>query len=1696
MPAFRGARQLLQSRRLLQTSPPSIGQDPFTTIAAITYGNTENYPALVNSAVVQGRVSIRVFSYFFVYTSEAPPLVLIDPSTTEPIEYCGSISCKCRDLSAAANAFNRDMTTFIFTSTTHYLTQPVVFIPSVVMLLSLTHACAVFSSNPQFVGYDCTSQTAPRPVVSCFGVATSSGGCLQFAFRGDQAAYLRGLVFSHASSSSSGGFATLSGFARIDECEFSECFSQTSGGALAIVLDELSTVVPMVVLSNCLFTGNSASVAGGALVSTGLSFTIVIDSTFSGNEAVNGGAFYSDSNIFSYRCTFDQNFASTSGGAIMLQQGLEGLFLDNVFTNNFAKKGGAAHFSGVPLSNMLRSRVADNEAILVGGGIFLEFSNLQGISVDLVNNRAEDGGAVYCLGDLGFSLTSSALNSNTAALRGGALTSIFCSPSFSHTELSNNSASWHGGAINLAMGSQFDGNDLIFRNNSATRENSWSYGGAVYSTASAFSISNSLFDSNSADFGGGCCSLGAGSVSDAYVISSCNFTSNEAKGGAGLFWNFEPYVNSSLRFSSNQAMYGPDQASGAASLRVLQTLPAGYSPASNAVWLYGVASGLFDRYGQLVTSDNTSTLTMEVPSDFVNTSLLGDTQASAMFGQHTFAPVQMLSTPNRNASFFFKAVDTNGHEFLTEELTVFIRQCISGEAQSLEGLRCDPCGAGKYSTEVGATVCTECAPGRFQDRIMSSACHPCPEGTATGDSGRAACSACLPGFYSPTTGLTQCHACTEGSYAPFEQLTACVDCEVGKFTSASNSVRCSYCQLEQFQNSTGASSCHTCPEHASSLTALDLHGEGWRNLSVDALSLTYLGCECRRGYFQLSDWNAPRCSNSPTDPYQPGAGINFIDVETNGPFCCGACPVGATCQNEDGITEDSIRSLEGWAPSVDGYTGLFFACFSDACCNPDDPLTPDCPDSGCYEGYTGKLCEVCDTGFTTGDPHICEKCPPPADNIVRLVFGFFGMLFYVAFSCYMTISGAKENTVADHSIYLKILTNAMQFNSLAASFNYDWPTVVIKMLQTSNSAGHVAESFVSFGCFVDNSGSVGLSSFFVECLAMAFFPFVLFALVIGFFRLRARCCKPGTCGANLLEMRRKKVALDNNEEYVPEVYDHLKYQRILDGERVTSLVVSMFLLQPTLMQYNFMLVSCYQVGTTKDTFYLLADMTFQCYTPAHYKWIVGLFAPMLMIWTLGIPLAAIAVLYPKRKLIMLTGKEAQCPERKAVDDSYSFLYAGYNPKYWFWEEINLLRKITLTFVAVFFTTDPQSQVLVAVIIILVSLCAQQYHRPFVVNPDEPDARRIDDMECFSLMTAGVTFVLGQFMFTLDGTGTVGVFLSMFIVVTNCMFYGTMIYRIVRAVWKNYKQEQEATMKMQKFEEMELVVAEKKEDCAPENKIPRALSSESNPESYLSKRASYALNRSPRRSLSKNRGYDGDVELATFNGFRSRLKHANNSFANEPEKTSPEVDQKEPNLLNELKRAGVSSDLVRQIALQISKPNNNVDSMAIKRTAGICVNELNAATSIEASKTTFVVSVAVFEAKKPNQLSFDIGDVIEVVKSDGRWPTGILRSSQSRTITGKTLYFPASLTKPMEVENSIDNFSVDVVLPSKKSLGVAVAAFTAKKPNQLSFEIGDTIEVVEAEGKWHRGILRHSSRYPTPSGVLYYPSKLINVKSSS
>ena len=58
---------------------------------------------------------------------------------------------------------------------------------------------------------------------------------------------------------------------------------------------------------------------------------------------------------------------------------------------------------------------------------------------------------------------------------------------------------------------------------------------------------------------------------------------------------------------------------------------------------------------------------------------------------------------------------------------------------------------------------------------------------------------------------------------------------------------------------------------------------------------------------------------------------------------------------------------------------------------------------------------------------------------------------------------------------------------------------------------------------------------------------------------------------------------------------------------------------------------------------------------------------------------------------------------------------------------------------------------------------------------------------------------------------------------------------------------------------------------------------------------------------------------------------------------------------------------------------------------------------------------------------------------------------------------------------------------QKQFVIARGSFTAKKPTQLSFGKGDTIEVVKAMGKWHQGILHKSSKHPITKKVLLYPS---------
>ena len=73
-------------------------------------------------------------------------------------------------------------------------------------------------------------------------------------------------------------------------------------------------------------------------------------------------------------------------------------------------------------------------------------------------------------------------------------------------------------------------------------------------------------------------------------------------------------------------------------------------------------------------------------------------------------------------------------------------------------------------------------------------------------------------------------------------------------------------------------------------------------------------------------------------------------------------------------------------------------------------------------------------------------------------------------------------------------------------------------------------------------------------------------------------------------------------------------------------------------------------------------------------------------------------------------------------------------------------------------------------------------------------------------------------------------------------------------------------------------------------------------------------------------------------------------------------------------------------------------------------------AVGAVTTTFdckrVKTKGPYIARKPNQMSFGKGDVIEVVNDAGKWHLGILRTSTTCEITGKEQFFPSNYVFPI------------------------------------------------------------------------------------
>lgn len=307
----------------------------------------------------------------------------------------------------------------------------------------------------------------------------------------------------------------------ITDNEFTENSAQFGGAVYnAGSKDKVGNSAVLTAINNT-FTGNKATVVGGALFNGGnATFT---DSTFDNNSAGSAGAVYNSGTFTAQGNTsFTENKVNGSGGAIM-NSGTLSLKDNTTFTGNTAVDGGGAIYND-GTATITGNSIFNTNSATVGGAI----ANLTGGELTVTGatfseNSATNGAGIYNTNAGNVTVTNSTLSGNIASALGGAIANDNANLTVNGgTIITGNEAVYGGGIYNNTLNatdSKVSIADTTFGNNKATVR-----GGAIY-TESDMTISNSDFNNNTATERGGAVML----EKQANVnVIGCSFTANEA----------------------------------------------------------------------------------------------------------------------------------------------------------------------------------------------------------------------------------------------------------------------------------------------------------------------------------------------------------------------------------------------------------------------------------------------------------------------------------------------------------------------------------------------------------------------------------------------------------------------------------------------------------------------------------------------------------------------------------------------------------------------------------------------------------------------------------------------------------------------------------------------------------------------------------------------------------------------------------------------------------------------------------------------------------------------------------------------------------------------------------------------------------------------------------------------------------------
>jgi hypothetical protein len=440
-------------------------------------------------------------------------------------------------------------------------------------------------------------------------------------------------------------------------------------------------------------------------------------------------------------------------------------------------------------------------------------------------------------------------------------------------------------------------------------------------------------------------------------------------------------------------------------------------------------------------------------------------------------------------------------------------------------------------------------------------------------------------------------------------------------------------------------------------------------------------------------------------------------------------------------------------------------------------LNKTAPPRGC------RLCRACREGFWPQGVADCTPCPatPGVNIFASMIAAMYVMLLVYSFYRTAKLQYA-EDIVHSHHHYAqtlkKIVLNHLQLLGMVASFQLKWPQAVSGYFRLLEIIGTPADVVYNPSCGENPNGNPFLlleKQSFILFTPLIAVPIIAMSTICGWrieqsakekerkrkqaaqARLAQRGFMLGFEGSerNRVERERKKrqiklmseaygeeksetsatkvsPAKSNREEKNVHHTKIEKYRLSWKDKFISQLVITVYLLYPSLCKATFSLIACQKVG---DNWYLQMNMEMLCGTPEHQAWLSSTFFPALIFYVIGLPLFCFLILWRNRRDL----------DNPRLKFKYGILYSGYRYQSYYWECIVAVRKAVLFFITIILATvGAEPHALIGILVTLAFTLQHVQKRPYHKVTKARDT--LDTAETYALVLVLLTLWCGLFFF--------------------------------------------------------------------------------------------------------------------------------------------------------------------------------------------------------------------------------------------------------------------------------------------------------------------------------------------------------------